>query len=448
VISALALILQLLLVNTAGAAPPQLQPVTPSSLLSVPLRIPLGQFFGDLEEMLPQQAGNWRTWRRRHGVNTKFRAWRGPLSVHFEGDVLTLRAHVRYWVKVNKRLLGAIDINSSCGVNEAPRQAVVGVQLRLEFGGGRLLQPRYRPLPTQFLDRCTMTVAAVDVTPFIERALQQQLMQTLEAAVGRLQPQLEAVREQTRQNWSQLQRPIELGDDYRLLLHPRGYALSLPVWRDQQLELMLGVALRPEILTATRPPPQETPMPPPARLPPHQGSGLRLLVALNFAALGERLSSELHGQGFEFNNGSIAIERVEITAEGERLGMLVELAGAAAGDLFLAAKLVFDPAAQQLQLENLTYDVAGNALLPDQQAPLLYELVRQTLEDAANRQLQQLQDRWQQQIAALLAGMTAEFAALDLSSLQFENIHINLHQQGVEIDAEISGAAVLTLRQE
>jgi hypothetical protein len=446
VISLLALVLQLLLVNTAGAATPQVQPATPSSILSVPLRIPLGQLFGGLEEMLPQQAGNWRKWRRRHGVNTKFRAWRGPLSIHLEGDVLTLRAHVRYWVKVNKRLLGALEINSSCGVNEAPRQAVVGVKLRLASGGGRLLQPRYRPLPTDFLDRCTMTIAAVDVTPLIEHALQQQLMQTLEAAVGRLQPQLETVREQARHSWSQLQRPIELGDGYQLLLHPRGYALSPPVWRDHQLGLQLGVALHPEIITTTQLPPPETPLPPPARLPPSRGSGLRLTVALNFAALGERLSSELRGQGFEFNNGRIAIERVEITAEAERLGMLVELAGASAGEMRLAAKLVFDAAAQQLQLENLRYDVTENALLPGQQAPLLYELVRQTLEAAANRQLQQLQARWRQQLAALLASMAAEFAALDLSSLQFENIRISLYQEGVEIDGEISGAAVLTLR--
>ena len=447
VISALLLTLQLLLAMTASAAAPPLQLPAPSSTLAVPLRIPLGQIFRQLEERLPQQAGNWRKWRRRHGVNTKFRAWRGPLNVHLEGDVLTLQAHVRYWVRVNKRLLGAIDINSSCGVNEAPRQAVVGVQLRLEFAGGRRLQLRYRPLPVQFLDRCTMTIAAVDVTPFIQQALHQQLMRSLEEAVGRLQPQLEAVREQARRSWSQLQRPIELGDGYRLLLHPRGYALSAPVWRDHQLELQLGVALRPEIITpADNPPLQEMPLPPPARLPPNRGSGLRLTVALNFAALGEHLSSELRGQSLEFNNSGIAIERVQITADGEQLGMQAVLGGDAGGDLYLAAKPVFDAAAQQLRLEDLAYDVTQNQLLPDQRAPLLYDLVRQTLEDAANRRLQQLQAQWQQQIAALLAGMTAEYAALDLSSLQFEKIDISLHQQGAAIDAEISGAAVLRLR--
>jgi hypothetical protein len=71
------------------------------------------------------QAGNWRGWRKVYGVDTQYRAWRGPLQFTMQGEILTVQAHVRYWIKAHKQVLGTLDLESCCGVDEPPRQAII-----------------------------------------------------------------------------------------------------------------------------------------------------------------------------------------------------------------------------------------------------------------------------------------------------------------------------------
>ena len=188
-----------------GAAGPP-RPSQSPSIIEIPLSISLARLFEVAEQEMPLQAGNWQSWRKSYGVNTQYRAWRGPLQFTLQGEVLTVQAHVRYWTRVHKKVLGAIDLDSSCGVNEPPRQAVIGVQIRFDWTPDWRLRPVFRILPTRFVDRCEMTIANIDVTPIIEKEFQQQLEDRMRVALRELAPRLQTVRQQAEQSWSRLQK--------------------------------------------------------------------------------------------------------------------------------------------------------------------------------------------------------------------------------------------------
>jgi len=129
------------------------QPESPHSFIDLPLRLSLEPLIDAAEKLLPYQAGNWRTWKDWHGIPSQYRGWRGPLSITASGSVLMVQAHVRYWIRAQKKLLGMVNATASCGIDEAPRQAVIGMQVLLEWGPDWTLRPRFRILPTRFLDR-------------------------------------------------------------------------------------------------------------------------------------------------------------------------------------------------------------------------------------------------------------------------------------------------------
>ena len=116
--------------GTVLALPPAPDTQAPS-IIELPVRLSLAPLFEAAEREVPQQAGHWRSWKKTRGVNTRYRAWRGPLGFRVVGNTLQVEAHVRYQVMARKTLLGAVTLKSACGVDEPPRQAIIGVRLRL-----------------------------------------------------------------------------------------------------------------------------------------------------------------------------------------------------------------------------------------------------------------------------------------------------------------------------
>ncbi len=446
----LLLSLQLLLITPTSAAQPSPGRQPSNGLpttIEAPLRISLESIYREVEESLPQESGSWRKWKRSHGIDTKYRAWRGPLSFDIRDDVLTVQAHIRYWIRAHKRVLGALNLNSSCGVNESPRQAIIGVQLKLGRGEEWMLRPQYRVLPTRFLDRCTMTIANIDVTPVIENAFHKQLKNRLGQALKKLEPRLAAMQKQAQQGWSLLQQPIELDNHYWLLLRPAGYALSSMNGYDDMLELQLAVMMYPKLIMGSRPESGDAPLPPPGRIYPDPGGdNLHLALELDFAELGRSLTTLLSGQQFDFNNNQFGIDTIQIAAHQQQINITTHLSGAAAGILDIKSDLAFDSATQQLSLDNLEYDYRADGSLHETLSGVFYGVIRKALEDAANRQMQLSLDQWKQRLAQRFDTMTPEGVELDISALQLHGIQISMQNDRVIVDGMITGRAILEFR--
>jgi hypothetical protein len=423
------------------------QPESPVSFIDIPLRLSLEPLISAADTLLPYQAGNWRTWKDWHGIDSQYRGWRGPLSITASGDVLWVQAHIRYWIRAQKKLLGAVTLKASCGIDEAPRQAVIGMQVLLEWGPDWTLRPRFRILPTRFLDRCEMTIANIDVTSVVETEFRKQMQNSLRAALKTLAPGLNAIRTQAQQSWSLLQEPVELGQDHWLLLRPASVALSRIAGRGNYLDAQLALTLQPALVSGPEPAVQPAPLPPLGQYYPRSaGLNLHLGVKLDFPTLNQRLSDALAGKSFVIKGRKVGITNLGLTGSGQEIRAGMELTGDLAGTAELRAKVAYDAQQQMVELQGMTFDYDAKDATLGMLAEAFHEPIRQALQEAANQALGQHLDLLGGRLGAVLKKITPAGMGLDLTALQLRSVQIRIEPQGIRLDGTATGSVRLVLR--
>jgi hypothetical protein len=444
------LILSVLLSNRVSAQPvaTQAQRTQSPSIVEIPIRLSLERLFEVAEGEMPLQAGNWRDWKKTYGIKTKYRAWRGALHFSMQGEILLVQAHVRYWIKAHKKVLGALNLNSSCGLKEPPRQAIIGVQIRLGWGPDWRLRPEFRVMPSRFLDRCEMTIADIDVTPLIAKEFQKQLREKMRSALMTLGPRLDAIRQQAEQNWFLLQEPVHLWADQWLLLNPRSIALSPLAGHGDTVEAHLAVLMGPKMVAGFEPPAQHRPLPPLMRFYPRStGLNLQLAVELNTADLNRTMTELLSGESMDVGGHQAGIESIELGGEGQEIRVNATLTGAAAGNVTIKANMAFAAETQQFLLQNLDYTYTPQDPLIAPQASLFYGYIRKVLEAAANQQLQQRMNQWKQQLLSVFDEITAHDVKLDMTSLQLRQLQLSMAEDALRLNGLVSGHIVLDFRE-
>jgi len=423
------------------------QPISPVSIIEIPVRLSLDPLTKAAEKTLPQQAGNWRTWKDWHGIKSQYRAWRGPLSITVSGDVLLVQAHIRYWIRAHKKVLGAINLKGSCGINEPPRQALIGMQVRLGWGPDWTVRPEFRILPTRFLDRCEMTIANIDVTPLVEKEFRKQMQKSLRAALRTLAPGMNTIQKQAQRSWFLLQEPVELGEDNWLMFRPVGVALSGITGRGNNIDAHLAVALQPALVTGAEPAGKLVPLPPLERYYPRSsGLNLHLGVNLDFATLNQGFSNTLAGQSFDINGQKTGIKKFILAGSGQEIRARVELVGEVAGTVELRARLVYKAEEQKLELQDLTFDYDAKNSTMALLAETFHEYIRQALDSAANQALAQHLDLLSERLETALEKIMPAGVLLDMSALQLRSLQIHIVQQSVRMDGAATGSARLMLR--
>ena len=423
------------------------RPATPVSMIEIPLQLSLEPLTAAAEKALPTQAGHWRSWKDWHGIKSRYRAWRGPLRITVSGDVLTVQAHIRYWIRARKKLLGAVKLQGSCGTDEPPRQALIGMQVRLGWGPDWTLRPAFHILPTRFIDRCEMTIADIDVTPLVAKEFRKQMQNSLRAALHKLAPGMQAIRQQAQRSWSLLQEPVALGQDNRLLLRPAAVALSRITGRGDHIGTRLAITLQPELVTGSGPAGKPVPLPPLEQYYPRSaGLHLQLGVNLDFATLNQRLSASLADKSFTIADRKAGIKKIELGGSGQEISARMELTGELAGTTELRATLVYAAQDRQLALQDLTFDYAAEDFTLDLLAKAFHEPVRQALESAANQAMAQHLERLNERLGTVLEKVTPAGVMLDMSALQLQSVQIHILPQGIRLDGTATGSARLVLR--
>jgi hypothetical protein len=423
------------------------QPIPPVSTIEIPVRLFLDPLTRAAEKTLPKQAGHWRSWKDWHGIQSQYRAWRGPLSITVSGDVLLVQAHIRYWIQARKKILGAINLKGSCGVNEPPRQALIGMQVRIGWGSDWTVRPEFRILPTRFLDRCEMTIANIDVTPLVEKEFRKQMQASLRVALQTLAPDMKKIQKQARRSWFLLQQPVELGPGNWLMFRPVSVALSGITGHGNNIDTQLAVALQPALATGAEPVGKPRPLPPLERYyPGPSGLNLNLGVNLDFDSLNQGLSSTLAEQSFDIHGQNVGIRKFVLAGAGQEIRARAELTGDITGIIDLRSKLVYDIEKRALELRGLTfeYDTRNSAMA--QLEELFHEYIRQSLEGAANRALAQYLELVSNRLETVLEKIMPESVMLDMSDLQLRNLQINIVQQGIRLDGTATGHTRLVLR--
>lgn len=423
------------------------QPGSSPSLVEIPVRLPLDRLFEMAEAQMPRQAGNWRRWQENYGVETKYRAWRGPLSLRAKGELLLVQAHVRYWIKGRKKVLGALELESSCGVDEPPRQAVIGVMIRLAWSPDWTLRPQFRVMPTRFLDRCEVTVADIDITPLVGKEFQNQLEDKMRAALKTLRPQLSALRHQAERSWYWLQQPVEVGADHWLVLNPVAIALSPLVGQGDRVDAHLAVVMEPRVINGSAPVVHSRPLPPLMRFYPRwAGLNLQLAVELNYADLSRMINERLTGQTIGIGGHQAGIEVLGLGGKGREIRMQGRLTGEAAGDVSITANLVFAEEEQAFQLQDLAYRYTPDDPWLEPEARLLYGMIRKSLEAAANQQLQQRMADWKERLVSVFDQVVPDEVTLELASLQLRQGQVEVEEGGIRLRGLATGHVQVEFR--
>jgi len=423
------------------------QPESPVSFIDIPLRLPLEPLISAADKLLPYQAGNWRTWKDWHGIPSQYRGWRGPLSITASGNVLWVQAHVRYWIRAQKKLLGVVNAAASCGIDEAPRQAVIGMQVLLEWGPDWTLRPQFRILPTRFLDRCEMTFANIDVTSIVETEFRKQMQDSLRAALKTLAPGVNAVQRQAQQTWSLLQEPVALGQDNWLLLRPASVALSRIAGRGKTLDAQLALTLQPVLVSGPEPTGKPVPLPPLGQYYPRSaGLSLHLGVNLDFPTLSQRISDTLAGKSFVIKGQKTGIKNLDLSGSGQEIRARMELTGDLTGTAELQATVAFDAQHRKLELQDLTFDYKAEDPTLGMLAEAFHEPIRQALEEAANQALVEQLELLGERLGTVLKKITPAGLVLDLSALQLGSVQIAIEQQGIRLDGTATGSTRLLLQ--
>jgi hypothetical protein len=329
-------------------------------------------------------------------------------------------------------------------VNEPPRQAIIGVQIRLDWTQDWLLRPAFRVLPTRFLDRCEMTIADIDVTPLIGKEFQHQLEDRMLAALKELAPRLHAVRQQAEQTWSLLQKPVQFREDHWLLLNPWSVALSPLTGSGNRVEAKLAVLMTPEIITGARPTPELRPLPRLSRYYPHApGLNLHLSLELDYAELGRLMTEQLANQSIDIGGYQARVDAIRLTGQGQEIRVNVKLSGPAAGDVELKATLAFSPENQQFMLDKLDYSYKAEDPLIEAEVNFLGGVIRKLLTVTANQQLERQMDQAKDRLQALFNSITPAEVRLDMGSLQLRQVVIDMTPDAIRLNGMALGHITL-----
>ena len=313
------------------------------SLVEIPIPIDLTPLLHTADAGLPREAGHWQAWRDWHGIKTRYRAWRGPLALSLSGDLLQAQAHVRYWARARKDIIGGLGLDTGCGVVEPPRQALIGMVARLAFAPDWTLRPSLRVLPPRFRDPCEVTVPGIDVTPLLGEVFTDQLEAALRQAMGDLRPHLAGLQHRAARLWAGLQDPVALGPGIWLKTKPLAVALAPPQGQGMRLDTALGLALNLEVQAGDPPPATAIPLPPlQAFLPRGDGVHFDLTLALDYPTLGQALSHRLAGRTFEIEGQALEIRGLDLGTRSGDLVLTIRIAGATPGVLTLMARPGWD----------------------------------------------------------------------------------------------------------
>jgi hypothetical protein len=416
-----------LVLGSANLASAEGSAALPVSVIQIPLELDLAPLFQAAESSLPAQTGHWPGWRKWHGVNARYRAWRGPLSLAMRGAVLQAQAHVRYQLQARKGLIGAIGLTAGCGVDEPPRQALIGVLARLDWRLDWSLHPQFRVLPTRFLDRCEVTVADIDVSPLVGKVFEERIETALTKAMRALAPRLTHLRGEAARAWQGMQTPREVIPGLWLHVQPLGLALAPPHGTGSQVQTAVWLAFRARLSGDPGPTFSPTPLPSLVRYQPSQ-PGLRFALELEFdyATIAAALSERLAGQTTEMQGQKARLEGVSLSAKGEDLVLAAELSGELAGRLTIMARPGFDTATQTLRLQDVDFVFDAVDLDQGLVANLFYDRIRTRIETAANSLLAERSTGLHDALTATLASGLPPNLAPDLSNLRIAELRFRV----------------------
>ena len=358
----------------SATADEEFVPSLPPSLLNVPVRYRLGDVVQALERAIPRTYG---TLDDRHEVESNdrlevaYELERSAFDTRLVDDVAHVAATVSYRARVWVDAPLLPDFETSCGMDEdrpRPRLRVeMSARLSLSSDWRLLAEPevdRVVPASDEERDRCSITAFGIDVTDRVVDGAFGALVDQL----PRIERELEAIDLRSRfvEWWATLYEPIELDDEVWLAIGPQSVRRGPTRGSGDELVATVGLTAQPRFVLGPRPPLEPRPLP--ALDSAGVGEGLRILASgrADYDAITRELNDQLTGAVLERDGNTLRIRSLELSGiGGGRLALELNFDGTAKGRAYLVGTPNFDPAAGQVHVPDLEFDVATSNLLVD-----------------------------------------------------------------------------------
>lgn len=303
---------------------------------------------------------------------------RTPLQLVAQGSRVTLRTQLGYRARVALPVAGL----AGCGfAPETPRRADVAVALGLYWRRDWRIGTANTAVTATLVDPCRVTALNIDAVPAMRTVVNAQLTgvrQQIDSAV----PAVADLRPLADSLWRSFSIPVALDtlNTLWLVLNPEAVRVTPFAGDGPSIRTALVLYARPYVVAGVRPIVTPKPLPVLALGDAPTGFTVPVTIDLPFEELDRRalelLQLETQGTGMRVNG-------VRVRAQGsDSVRIALDMAGQLNGVMTLAAKLGWDAAAQELQLEGLDWSLESRGLMTRMKAALAAPLIGRAIRKA------------------------------------------------------------------
>ncbi len=303
---------------------------------------------------------------------------RTPLQLDAQGARVTLRTQLAYRARVALPVAGL----AGCGfAPEPPRRADVVVGLGLYWRRDWRIGTANTQVQANLLDPCRVTALNVDAVPVLRTLVDAQLRDVRQQVDSAL-PAVADLRPLADSLWRSFSEPIALDtlNTLWLVLNPEAVRVTPFAGDGPSIRTALVLYARPAVIGGTKPVVTVRPLPVLALGEAPTGFVVPVTVELPFEEVDRRflelLRQETQGTGMIVNG-------VRVRAAGsDSVRIALDLDGQLRGTMTLAARLGWDQAAQELQLEGLDWSIESRGFMSRLKSTLGAPLIGRALRKA------------------------------------------------------------------
>src|ERR1051325_1323468 len=209
-------------------------PPPEESVIEIPVRASLAPLIAEVEKQVPKRLEKLDSFEMdpRNLFGIRYRVVRDPVQIYMQNFGLHAVTTVRFGIEGCKRVVnplnGAVAMwpGVSCGFAEAPREARITIDSRLEWDAQWRIRSITKARPVEFPQPCTVTLLNIDLSEWKTGPMVDQQMRDVVKTIDRDTPKLTNLRGTAQQVWTSLQTPSQLAPRTWLVFEPVDVALA------------------------------------------------------------------------------------------------------------------------------------------------------------------------------------------------------------------------------